>query len=75
MNFPHHKLNRLMPVVTLNDPVMWVRSHNEYNDSRQKPVKTFDLLPMSLEEEILFAERFRITNDRIRHVFARAQNA
>ncbi len=36
MNFGHHRIFHSMPSVTLNRRAMFLRSHNQFNDSRQK---------------------------------------
>lgn len=46
MNFAHEKIGRFMPVVSYNDPPMFVRSDNGSNDSRQKPVKKVPVKPI-----------------------------
>lgn len=33
IHFPHHKLDRMMPVVTVPERRMWIRSVNDFNDS------------------------------------------
>ena len=39
MNFAHEKINRFMPVISNTEEPMWVRTHNGFNDSRQKKVR------------------------------------
>jgi hypothetical protein len=71
MNFAHNKLNRHMPTVSFTDDDMYVRGHNDYNDSRQsdraKPV------PMQLLDragEAMFKEKFAIDAAQVRTVFS-----
>ncbi|MEQ9696064.1 putative rhamnosyl transferase [Shimia sp. SDUM112013] len=69
MNFAHERLNRFMPVVSYGEEPMWVRSHNGYNDSRQKKVRPVPVEPLSKEQEAEFAARFGITTDHVKSVF------
>ena len=70
MNFAHEKIARFMPVVSLSDPDMWVRSHNGFNDSRQKPVKPIPVTPLTHKQERLFLDRFAIDSQHVRKVFS-----
>ncbi|NNE52556.1 MAG: hypothetical protein HKN30_09160 [Sulfitobacter sp.] len=70
MNFAHEKIPQFMPAVSLSEPDMWVRSHNGYNDSRQKPVKAIPVTPLDAEGERLFRERFAIDAEHVRRVFS-----
>ncbi|MEM9969286.1 MAG: putative rhamnosyl transferase [Pseudomonadota bacterium] len=70
MNFAHEKIPRFMPTVSFADPEMWVRSHNEYNDSRQKPVKAIPVTPLTAEQEEMFKQRFAIDAHVVRRVFS-----
>lgn len=70
MNFMHERLPRFMPALTFNEPHMWVRTHNGYNDSRQKPVKSFEVTPLSAEDEQRFHSRFAIHAGDVRRIFA-----
>lgn len=70
MNFSHNKLNQVMPTVTFSDEDMFVRGHNDFNDSRQKAnVKRVNLEPLDLSGEVHFKERFAIDSDQIRSTF------
>ena len=69
-NFMHERIPRMMPCVTYPDPDMFVRTHNGYNDSRQKKVKQVPVEPLSAEEETLFRDRFAIDVDHVRRVFS-----
>ena len=70
MNFAHEKIPRFMPTMTYPDAAMFVRSHNGFNDSRQKKVKPFPVEPLTPEEEQIFRERFAIDTDHVRAVFS-----
>lgn len=72
MNFAHHKINQHMPTVTFNNPPMFVRGHNNSNDSRQKNVKHIHVTPLGHAEEDMFRSRFAINADQVRRVFAKA---
>lgn len=70
MNFAHTKLPQVMPTVTYTDEDMFVRGHNDFNDSRQKAnVKRVSLTPLDKEGEALFKTRFAIDSDQVRRVF------
>ncbi|WP_192965360.1 putative rhamnosyl transferase [Phycobacter azelaicus] len=69
MNFAHEKILRFMPTVTISDQPMFVRTHNGYNDSRQKPVKPVPVTPLTLEQIGEFEARFAIRQDHVRRVF------
>ncbi|MFC3612128.1 putative rhamnosyl transferase [Lutimaribacter marinistellae] len=71
MNFAHEKIHRFMPVVSDSGPPMWVRTHNGYNDSRQKKVKPVPVEPLTREQEGEFRARFAIDADQIRRRFGR----
>ena len=45
MNFARHKLMRFMPTLSYSDSPMYVRSHNQYNDSRMGRTDTSPPLP------------------------------
>ena len=70
MNFAHERLLRFMPTVTFSDEPMFVRSHNGYNDSRQKKVKPVPVEPLTTAQEIDFLKRFAIDADQVRATFA-----
>ena len=71
MNFGHNKIMRFMPTVTFTDRPMYVRGHNEHNDSRQKKhVKPVALPRLDGDGEALFRERFAIDADQVRRIFA-----
>ncbi len=71
MNFGHNKMNRFMPTVTFPDDAMFVRGHNDHNDSRQKAhVKQVALPRLDAEGEELFKSRFAIDADHVRSVFS-----
>jgi len=71
MNFGHNKINQFMPTVTFTDPPMFVRGHNDHNDSRQKKhVKAVDLPRLDAAGEAEMRRLFAIDADQIRTVFA-----
>ncbi|EAQ04069.1 hypothetical protein OB2597_08004 [Pseudooceanicola batsensis HTCC2597] len=72
MNFMHERLPQFMPALSFPDDEMWVRTHNTYNDSRQKPVKAFAVAPLTPAEEETFRARFAIDADHVRRVFGQA---
>lgn len=72
MHYAHSKIDRVMPTVSYTDQPMWVRTHNGYNDSRQKPVKPVPVTPLTPEQEVEFSMRFAIDSDRVRQVFRSA---
>lgn len=71
MNYGHTKLPQVMPTVTYTDEDMFVRGHNDFNDSRQKAnVRRVNLTPLDAEGEAHFKERFAIDCDQVRKAFA-----
>ena len=70
MNFAHNKIIKFMPTVTFSKPPMFVRTHNDYNDSRQKAVKTVPVEPLTPEQEEHFRTAFAIDIDDVRKVFS-----
>lgn len=71
MNFAHDKMPRFMPAVSFPDHAMYIRGHNDFNDSRQKGAKPVELSPLTDEEEVLFNRRFAIDQDAVRSAFAK----
>lgn len=69
MNFAHHRIHHHMPTVTIGDAPMWVRSHNGYNDSRQRRVPEEKVAPLTPKEELEFATFFGIKANRVCEVF------
>lgn len=69
-NFMHERLPRFMPCVSYPDPDMFVRTHNGYNDSRQKKVKAVPVTPLTEKEVALFQDRFAIDAAQIRSTFS-----
>lgn len=69
MNFAHEKILRFMPTVTISDRPMFVRSHNGYNDSRQKKVKQVPVERLDSEQQADFALRFSMRDAEIRRIF------
>jgi len=72
MNFAHEKIHRFMPTVTITDAPMFVRTHNGYNDSRQKSAKPLSVEPLTRELEGEFFARFAMDSDHIRRTFSAA---
>jgi len=71
MNFGHNKLMYFMPTITFTDEVMYLRGHNDHNDSRQKKhVKPVSLPRLDAEEEAYVKRLFAIDADEVRRVFA-----
>ncbi len=71
MNFAHDKLPRFMPAVSFADPAMYIRGHNDFNDSRQKDVAPVVLTPLSDKDIALFRTRFAIDINAVRAAFAK----
>lgn len=70
MNFGHTKVAQKMPTITMTGQDMYVRGHNDFNDSRQKPgVKPVRLLPVDAAGEAHFRDRFAIDAELVRRVF------
>jgi len=69
MNFTHFDIWKHMPTITRNDPNMWVRGANDFNDSGESLNQ--DLAPLTPEQEGLFQRRFGITADRVRAIWRR----
>jgi len=71
MNFGHNKLSRFMPTVTYTDCPMFVRGHNDYNDSRQGPRITQQKLTLlDANGEKLFRDTYNIDAEKVRRVFS-----
>jgi len=69
-NFMHERIPQFMPCVTFADEDMFLRSHNGYNDSRQKKVKPVEVTPLTGDQEQLFRRRFAVDVDDVRRVFS-----
>ncbi|MDD9739617.1 MULTISPECIES: putative rhamnosyl transferase [Marinovum] len=71
MNFGHNRINRFMPTVTFTHEDMFVRGHNDHNDSRQgRKVTKVDLRRLDGAGERHFETTFAISSDRVREIFA-----
>lgn len=71
LNFMHSRIARFMPTVTFTAPHAFVRSHNNFNDSRGNhpdQAKPLPLLDAAGEAEM--RSRFAIDADHVRRVFA-----
>lgn len=67
MNFAHNKLGQFMPTICQTDAPMFVRGHNDHNDSRQKKhVKPMRLPPLSPGDAAVLRDRFGIDPERLR---------
>ena len=67
MNFSHAKLARVMPVLSLPDEAMYIRGHNDFNDSRQKDgIKPVRLPLLDAAGEAAFRTRFNIDAEHVR---------
>ncbi|KMK68164.1 putative rhamnosyl transferase [Puniceibacterium sp. IMCC21224] len=70
MNFGHQKINLFMPTVTFTHEDMFVRGHNDHNDSRQKKhVTPIDLPRLDAAGETLMRDTFAIDADQVRRIF------
>lgn len=71
MNFGHQRLNQFMPTITFTHEPMFIRGHNDHNDSRQKKhVKPIELPRLDAEGEALFQSVFAVDADNVRRIFA-----
>lgn len=73
MNFAHHKLGRFMPVVSYQEAERFVRTHNRFNDSRQKQVEPVVFHEATSEEVDILKNQFSIDIGHVRSVFSKAQ--
>ncbi|EIE50637.1 hypothetical protein C357_12829 [Citreicella sp. 357] len=70
MNFGHNKILRFMPTLSFTDRAMYVRGHNDHNDSRQKGhVRPVALPRLDAAGEALLRARFAIDADQVRSIF------
>ena len=70
MNFSHAKLGSVMPVVTLPGEDMFVRGHNQFNDSRQKDgIKPVRLPLLDRAGETVFRRTYNIDADHVRALY------
>lgn len=72
MNYNHTRLPRFMPTLSYPTSAMFVRSHNGFNDARQKRVAEVPVAPLDADQEALFRDRFAIDVDTVKRVFSRA---
>lgn len=70
MNFGHSKMGKFMPVVSFAGEDMFIRGHNDFNDSRQRNAKPLDLPRLSPEDEAHFRRVFNIDADHVRALFS-----
>lgn len=72
MNFSHAKLTRVMPVLSVTGEDMYIRGHNDYNDSRQKAgIRPVRVPRVTDEEAQHFKQVFNIDQDHIRALHQR----
>lgn len=72
MNFAHNKMQNFMPTVTNSDSPMYIRGHNDFNDSRQNlrpKAKQHQMPLLDADGDRQFKELFAIDADHIRRVF------
>lgn len=69
MNFAHDKLPRFMPAISFPDQAMYIRGHNDFNDSRQKTTKRVELKSLSNDQTELFRNRFAIDINAVRAAY------
>ncbi len=70
MNFTHHRIGRFMPVISYSDAPMWVRSFNQFNDSKRARNNKDELAPLTPELEGEFIARYAIDQATVRRVHA-----
>jgi len=71
MNFSHAKLSLAMPTITFEHEPMYVRGHNDHNDSRQKKhIRPIDLPRLDSAGEAEFRALFAIDADHVRRIFS-----
>ena len=71
MTFAHGRMGRFMPSISFDQPVMYLRGHNDYNDSRQGPNVTQPKLKLlDKEGEQMIRNTFAVDAEHIRRVFA-----
>ncbi|MBP0483467.1 putative rhamnosyl transferase [Sagittula salina] len=71
MNFGHQKLPHFMPCLSYTDTVMYLRGHNDFNDSRQKAhVRPARLPRIDTEGEAELRRLFNIDADQVRAAFS-----
>lgn len=62
-HFPHHKLDRTMPVITYPRPSMFVRSKNLHNDSNKSSHFAMKLEAVTPDHRRILKNRFAISVD------------
>ncbi len=68
ISFTHNRIGRFMPVISYPDAPMWVRSLNQFNDSRRAEKQKSQLKPMTPDTRDVFLTRFAIDTDTARRV-------
>lgn len=70
MNFAHMKLPRIMPCLSFTGEDMFIRGHNDHNDSRQKKgVRQFELAPLDACGEARFRACFGVEAETVRRLY------
>ncbi|SHJ51952.1 Putative rhamnosyl transferase [Ruegeria lacuscaerulensis ITI-1157] len=72
MNFAHQRMGRFMPVVTVSDRPMWVRTFNGFNDSQKARTNRSPLPALGDAQRDLFRTRFAIDADAVRRGYSEA---
>lgn len=71
MNFSHYKVNQVMPTITLTDEDMLLRSHGDYNDSRQGPgIKAPKMRLLEGDEADYIKARYGIDVEAVRRAWS-----
>lgn len=72
MNFAHQKIGNFMPVISQNEPPMWVRTLNGFNDSPNTRTSKAKLEPLTPALAKQFETRFAIDPAVVRRVYSDA---
>jgi len=71
MNFSHAKLTRVMPVLSMTGEDMFIRGHNDFNDSRQKDgIKPVRVPRLDANDAAHFKRVFNVDAEHILKVYA-----
>ena len=71
MNFAHSKIGKKMPTVTLTGEDMFIRGHNDFNDSRQKEgIKPLKLERLEEDAEKYVRDIFAVDSEHVRQLYA-----
>ena len=70
MNFSHARLAQNMPMISFDKPAMYLRGHNDFNDSRQRAnISQPNLKLLDVEGETMIRKTFGVDANHIRSVF------